>query len=137
MSRSRKTAFDKYREHKMNDDEFSKEYLKARSEIEAIDRLIRSLDEARAESKMSKAELALRIGATPEIVRRLFTTTSPNPTISTLVKVALACGMRLELVPNITERKSRSSSKLPTMRHVATLRGRRDLNSTAKSRTAP
>ena len=46
---------------------------------------------------MTKAELARRADLTPEVVRRLFSADSPNPTIGTLT--ALADSLGLELVP--------------------------------------
>lgn len=98
MKRNKGTAFDRYLQKKMTDPEFADEYAKARAEIDEIDRIIQMLDEAREKSHLSKAELARRIDAPPEIIRRLFTSESPNPTMSTTVRIARALGFRLELV---------------------------------------
>ena len=87
MARRTRTAFDKYVNQRMKDRAFAEEYEAARTEIEQIDKLVRFLDDARLAADMNKAELARRIGAKPEIVRRLFTTDSPNPTMKTMVKV--------------------------------------------------
>ena len=99
MAGKRRTAFDMYLEERMKDPEFAREYAEARAEIDNIDRIIRMLDEARKTNNLSKAELARRIGAKPEVVRRLFTAKSPNPTISTNVKLAKALNFSLDLVP--------------------------------------
>ena len=83
----------------MENPQFARGYEQARAEIDAVDQIIRALDEARVETGLSKAELARLISAKPEIVRRLFTYASANPTLGTIVKIASALGYRLELVP--------------------------------------
>lgn len=96
----RKTAFDKYFDQRMKDPAFASAYTEARAVIDSTDSLIRALDEARLLVGVSKAELARRIEARPEIVRRLFTAEDANPTLSTVLKLADALGFHLELVPN-------------------------------------
>ncbi len=64
--------------------------------------LVGRLDEARLELGVSKAELARAISAEPEIVRRLFTAESPNPTLRTVVRLANVLGYTLELVRHST-----------------------------------
>ena len=100
MARRTKTGFDQYFYERMKDPTFAAEYTKARAEIDAIDGLIRALDRARELSGLTKAELARRIDAKPEIVRRLLTDAGGNPTMSTVLKIASALGCHLELVPN-------------------------------------
>jgi len=96
---ARKTGFDKFVDEQMAQPSFAKDYKQARAEIDAVDQIVRALDVAREEVGLSKADLARAISAKPEIVRRLFTAEAPNPTLSTVVKVAVALGYRLELVP--------------------------------------
>ncbi len=100
MPRTRKTGFDKFLDEQMARPSFAKDYQQARAEIDAIDQIVRALDEAREQLGMSKADLARAISAKPEIVRRLFTAEAPNPTLSTVVKVAAALGYKLALVPS-------------------------------------
>jgi ribosome-binding protein aMBF1 (putative translation factor) len=95
--RPKKTGFDKFFDAQMRDPKAARGYAKARAEVDAIDGIVRALDEARVELGMSKAELAVLISAKPEIVRRLFTSKAPNPTLSTVVKLAEALGLRLQL----------------------------------------
>jgi DNA-binding phage protein len=95
-----KTGFDKYLEQKLADPAFRAEYEKARAEITATDAIIRALEDARARSGLSKAELARRVDAKPEIIRRLLTDEGGNPTIATVLKLANTLGYHLELVPN-------------------------------------
>jgi len=120
MAGKRKTAFDRYLDERLKDDEFAREYADARAEINAIDQIMRLLDKARKELNLSKADLARRIGAKPEIVRRLLTTEGPNPTIATVVKLAAALNLRLEIVPRIepqgtTERGRRFRYSSPSL----------------------
>ena len=61
---------------------------------------MRALDEARLLGGMTKAELARKIDARPEVVRRLFTTSTSNPTLETVLELASALGFHLELVPD-------------------------------------
>jgi len=100
MARRTKTGFERYFDEHMKDPRFAAEYIEARAEIDAIDTLIRALDRARETAGLSKAELARRIHAKPEIVRRLLTDAGGNPTMSTILKLAAALGCHLELVPN-------------------------------------
>ncbi len=94
------TGFDKYVDGRMKDPTFAAHYEDAEAEIDATDKLVQALDSVRIANGMSKAELARRISAKPEIVRRLFTSRSPNPTISTVIAVTKALGFHLTLVPN-------------------------------------
>ena len=101
-----KTGFDRFLDEKLSDPAFRGEYESARAEIAATDSLIRALEGARADRGISKAELARRISAKPEIVRRLLTDVRGNPTLSTVFKVAAALDCHLELVPNSGHRAS-------------------------------
>ncbi len=104
MADKKRTAFDKYFDERMKDEEFALEYAAASAEIDTIDRLIVALDEAREAKKLSKADLAHMIGSKPEIVRRMFTVESPNPTFSTILNLANALDLDLRLVPKKNHR---------------------------------
>ena len=93
-----KTGFDKYVRARMQDPEFASAYKEARAEIDAIDRLMRQIDVARARARLSKADLARRASAPQESVRRLLTAKQSNPTLQTVVRLAQAVGLRVELV---------------------------------------
>ena len=95
---TRITGFDKLFRQQMKRPGFARQYAEARRDIDAVDGLIRCLDEARIQTGISKAELARRISAKPEIVRRLFTAEGANPTLSTVLRLVVALGYRLELV---------------------------------------
>jgi DNA-binding phage protein len=93
-----KTGFDKYVRGRMRDQEFGFAYNEARAEIDAIDRLMRRIDVARTRAGLSKADLARRVSAPQESVRRLLTAKKSNPTLQTVVRLAQAVGLRVELV---------------------------------------
>lgn len=98
MARRPKTAFDRYVNQRRKDPAFDADHEQARDEIGVVDEFIRALDEARIEADVSKAELARRIGAKPEVVRRLLTAKQANPTLRTVASLASALGLRLELI---------------------------------------
>lgn len=60
--------------------------------------IVESLDLRRQQKKMSKAELARRLGKHPASFRRLFTTTS-NPELLTLIQIANALDADIKIVP--------------------------------------
>lgn len=93
----RKTRFDRYLDAQMKDPEFRTAYEAARARVDAIDSLVRELDRIRTEQHLTKAELARRVGVEPAAIRRLFSSETPNPTVSTLVNVAMALGLELKL----------------------------------------
>jgi DNA-binding phage protein len=100
MATQKKTGFDRYFAKRMADPKFAGEYTAARAQIDATDKLIRALDAVREAGGLTKAQLARRIEAKPESIRRLFTAPDSNPTMETVFKVASALGYHLELVAN-------------------------------------
>jgi DNA-binding phage protein len=96
-SRKPKTGFDKYVQARMQDRDFASAYKEARAEVHAVDGLMRQLDEARQRAKLSKADLARRASTPQESVRRLLTAKRTNPSLQTVVRLARAVGLRVEL----------------------------------------
>jgi DNA-binding phage protein len=92
-----KTGFDKYVQARMQDRDFASAYIEARAEIDAVDGLMRHLDEARRRANLSKADLARRANTPKESVRRLLTAKRTNPTLQTVVRLARVVGLRIEL----------------------------------------
>jgi ribosome-binding protein aMBF1 (putative translation factor) len=103
----KKTGLDKFFDDQMKSVSFAKNYAKARAEVDAIDGMVRALDGAREKAGLTKADLAAAIDARPEVVRRLFTRKNPNPTLSTLIRLAAALGYRVELVREVGRGRSR------------------------------
>lgn len=106
-----KTAFELDFERRMEDGEFRAAYEEARARIGAIDALVQKLDAARETQGLTKAELARRMRVRAEVVRRLFSTDQPNPTINTVVGIANALGFEVTAVPKRTTRRKSSSPR--------------------------
>ena len=68
-----------------------------RERIDAIDRIVRSLDDERERQGLTKAELARLTDKRAEFMRRLFTAECPNPTLHTVIEVAHALGLEVTL----------------------------------------
>ena len=95
------TGAERYLKNRREDLDYDRAYISARHRIDQIDDLIRALDERRCDLNLSKAELARRADLRPEVIRRLFSAESPNPTLSTVV--ALAGALKLELTTEPVE----------------------------------
>lgn len=80
------------------DPEFRHDYERASREIAQVDAVMRQLDARRQEIRCSKAELGRRVGKNPATIRRLFTTEA-NPELSTVAALAVALGVRIQLIP--------------------------------------
>jgi ribosome-binding protein aMBF1 (putative translation factor) len=107
MGTRRKTGFDTILDQQLESPSFAKSYQEARTEVDVIDEIVRALDAAREKAGFSKAELAALSEARPEVIRRLFTAKNPNPTLSTLVRLASALGYRVALVRDPPRRAAR------------------------------
>src|SRR5258706_14207254 len=82
------TSFHKRRpRERLADPEFEVEYTRSRRRIAQIDAVMQQLDALRVEARLSKAELARRIGKDPATLRRLFSS-HVNPTLETVVALA-------------------------------------------------
>lgn len=92
---SASTGAERYLKNRRADPDYDRAYISARRRIDQTDAIIRALDERRCDLNLSKAELARRANLRPEVIRRLFTAGSPNPTLATVV--ALAGALELEL----------------------------------------
>jgi DNA-binding phage protein len=98
-SRAAKTGFDRYFSARMKGREFATAYKEARTGIDSVDAFMRSLEEARTTSGVSKAKLAQLTGTQPAAMRRLLTMDAPNPTLSTVMSILKSLGYGLALVP--------------------------------------
>ena len=105
-----KTSFDRRFDRWMQDPEFVESYRLHRARIDAIDTLMRGLDDERERRKMTKADLARRIEAEPAAVRRLFTESRPNPQIGRLVDIAHELGFEITLQRRRRSTATRSSA---------------------------
>lgn len=106
--RSSKTGFDEYLAGRMRHGAFVAAYSEAREGIDTVDAFMRSLEAAREQADVSKAELARRAGTRPEAMRRLLTAKAANPTLATVMSVARSLGYKLVLVPAPAPKRPRA-----------------------------
>jgi DNA-binding XRE family transcriptional regulator len=89
--------YEKRRQDWLTDENTRAEHERARSEIEQIDAVIRSLDQLREDTGMSKAELARRVGRNPASIRRLFTAEQSRPELPLIISIANALDASIEI----------------------------------------
>jgi DNA-binding XRE family transcriptional regulator len=106
---SRISFHERRRAERMCDPEFRAEYESARSEIEQIDAVVRSLDQLRENTGTSKTDLARRIGRNPSSIRRLFTAAS-NPELRLVLQIANDLDADIIVVPRRKKRDRRLQS---------------------------
>ena len=75
-------------ENQMDDAAYAEQVRAERARIDAIDRILRSLDEARERQGITKGELARLADKKESFVRRLLTGTDQNPTLDTVIALA-------------------------------------------------
>ena len=95
--KSEKSFWDDLKQN-LTDDEFRSEFDLQILRIQTVDRIINTLDEARKNAEMSKAELARTVDVNPAAIRRLLTSKG-NPTLGSISDIAAVFGLRLALVP--------------------------------------
>lgn len=93
-----RTGAERYFADRMKSQTYSDAYRRAGARVAFVDELMRSLDDERRARDLSKAELARRAGLKPEAVRRLFSHSPVNPTISTLCALANALDVEVKVV---------------------------------------
>jgi DNA-binding phage protein len=96
-----------------DDPEFRQEFERSSREVAAIDDIVHMLDDLRAASGLSKAELAREVGKNPASIRRLLTSRA-NPELRTVVALANALDAEVKIVPRrrAQKRLARRRSKL-------------------------
>lgn len=99
------TSFDRRFDRWMEDPGFEAAYRHHRARVDAIDELMRTLDEARLRQGMTKATLARRIQAKPAAIRRLFSQAGPNPQIARVVDMAHELGLEIVVRPRRRTRR--------------------------------
>ena len=87
------------RDEVLDTPELREEYERTKHSVLRTRRLLQHLDAERKRAGLSKAALAMRIGADPSVVRRLFSSGTSNPTLKTVLEIAEVLGMDLDVVP--------------------------------------
>lgn len=106
------TGAERYFRERQQDAGYAAAYQRAHRKIEDVDRIVRVIDEQRIALGLTKAELARRVGARPEAVRRLLSARHANPTLATVV--ALAHELNLDILALPHDRRTRSVTPSPS-----------------------
>jgi DNA-binding phage protein len=95
---ARPTGAQRYFEARATDSPEYRDALEAaRSRITGVDGVVRALDERRKILGLSKAELARQAGMRPEVVRRLLGAGPANPTLTTVISLASAMSLDVNI----------------------------------------
>lgn len=92
-----RTWYEARSRERMRDPVYAAAYREARAEIDAVDALVRELDDERKRQGLTKAALAERSGVPAMSLRRLFTAEDPDPKLSTIMPISQALGRPLGL----------------------------------------
>lgn len=114
-------AFEEFFVGDLKDPALRRQYDQTRSQIDAIDSLIRALDQRRRQRRWTKAELARQAGLNPALVRRLFSQQLPNPTMQTIMALANALDVRVtvlasDAVNDVTDETAQDPLTAPVAR---------------------
>jgi plasmid maintenance system antidote protein VapI len=90
-------VFDSDLARDLEDREFARIYALKLAKINAIADILDAIEAARQEQHLSKAEIGRRIGRKPSAVSRLLGGSEQNPTWDTLVDLAYAVDLELEV----------------------------------------
>lgn len=100
-------AFEADLAHDLENPEFARIYALKLAKINAIADILDAIEAAREEKHLSKAEIGRRIDRKPSAVSRLLSGTEQNPTWDTLVDLAYAVELELEVkVKRASKRRS-------------------------------
>ncbi len=88
------------RERALADPDDRRRYERKKRTIALTRQVLMRIDAERERTGLSKAELARRIGTSPSVVRRLFTSEGSNPTLRTVIEMLDELGIDLDLTPS-------------------------------------
>ncbi len=97
MPKTTSGRWEEMRERIVNTPELREQYERTKHTISSTRQVLMEIDDERQRVGLSKAELARRIGMTPSVVRRMFSSKSSNPTLGTVINIAGALNMEIEL----------------------------------------
>jgi ribosome-binding protein aMBF1 (putative translation factor) len=81
-------------------------YERTKRQVIATRHILQQIDKERERRGMTKADLAYRIGATPSVVRRLFSSEASNPTLGTVVAMLDALDLGVQVRRSSRRRRS-------------------------------
>lgn len=102
-----KNSFENDLQENLKDPAFAEAYHREQAKIQMIDQLVNALDEARLSAGVTKSDIARSLQVEPANIRRFFTRRRSNPTLSTVIDIALSMGYELKL-QKISSARTRS-----------------------------
>jgi transcriptional regulator with XRE-family HTH domain len=94
-----RTAAEEYLRLRLEDPQYAAAHEAAARRVSMFDGVVSALDSRRVELGLTKAELANRADMPPAVVRRLFSQQHKNPTLTTLIAIADALDLAIQLQP--------------------------------------
>ncbi len=120
MEERKKRRWNEMKEQILSTPELRESYERDKSELLMTRQLLMKIDAEREHAGLSKADLARRIGKDPAAVRRMFSSRASNPTLGTILQMAGALGMKIEVV----KQKRSEPTATVTAKHQKTRRGK-------------
>jgi ribosome-binding protein aMBF1 (putative translation factor) len=106
-------AFEQFLDRKLQDPEFKAGFERKLAKVKSIAEVINVIETVREEEGLAKAELARRMDRKPSAISRLLSGSGANPTLDTLVDLADALGLELDIrIKRQPARPARSYSPL-------------------------
>jgi DNA-binding phage protein len=90
-------AFEDFLGGKLSDPAFKAGFERKLAKVKSIAEVMHVIESVRAQKSIAKAEVARRMDRKPEAVSRLLRGEGANPTLDTLVELADAIGLELDV----------------------------------------
>jgi transcriptional regulator with XRE-family HTH domain len=90
-------AFEEFLDNQLADPAFKAGFEKKLAKIKSIAEVLRVLEHTRELDAIPKAEIARRMRRKPEAISRLLAGQNSNPTLDTLIDLADAIGLELDI----------------------------------------
>lgn len=90
-------AFDEFLNEKLTDPTFKAGFERKLAKVKSIAEVLHVIESVREQERITKVEVARRMDRKPEAVSRLLRGEGANPTLDTLVELADAIGLELDI----------------------------------------
>ncbi len=120
MEETKVSRWEQLRARQLADPAAQASYERKRDTLIALRRILQAIDGEREQRQLSKAALAHIAGLQPAAVRRLLTAEGSNPTLHTVIGVADALGLEIELRPKSANISNPAAGQRPHHRGPVT-----------------
>lgn len=90
-------AFEEFLDEQLADPDFRAGFERKLAKVKSMAAVLRVIEDVREQENVAKAEVARRMERHPSAVSRLLSGEGPNPTLDTLVDLADALGLELDV----------------------------------------